>query len=335
MSQFSVGDLAQKFMLQRQGAALKESMTTLNQELATGQVSDVKAVLAGNVSYLADIEADLKTLSGYRVATTEAAQFAETIQAALTRMSTSAEEFGSNLLTVTSSAVNSVVEQMSVDAEAELANLVSALNTGSAGRSVFAGTATDQRAVADADDILADLRAATASATTVEDIWQAADAWFNDATGFADRGYTGGTTDIAPFQLVDDDTVAVRVRADDQVFRDLLKNVAVAAIANDASFALSADDKKELMTTAGHGVYTAQAQLTSTQAGVGSAQARIDEITTRNETRDTNLQFAKGALLQADPYETATELEAVQFQLQSLYTVTARMSDLSFVNFIR
>lgn len=335
MSQFSVGDLAQKFMLQRQGAALKESMTTLNEELATGQVSDVKAVLAGNVSYLADIEADLKTLSGYRVATTEAAQFAETVQAALTRMSTSAEEFGSNLLTVTSSAVNSVVEQMSVDAEAELANLVSALNTSSAGRGVFAGTATDQRAVADADDILADLRAATASATTVEDIWQAADSWFNDATGFADRGYTGGTTDIAPFQLADDDTVSVRVRADDQVFRDLLKNVAVAAIANDPSFALSADDKKELMTTAGHGVYTAQGQLTSTQAGVGSAQARIDEITTRNETRDTNLQFAKGALLQADPYETATELEAVQFQLQSLYTVTARMSDLSFVNFIR
>ncbi|WP_420010903.1 hypothetical protein [Tateyamaria sp.] len=61
MSSLSLGDLAQSFMLQRRGADLKAEMSRLNAELTSGQVSDVKAVLAGNVSYLTDIENDLNT----------------------------------------------------------------------------------------------------------------------------------------------------------------------------------------------------------------------------------------------------------------------------------
>ncbi|MEO1710425.1 MAG: flagellar hook protein, partial [Pseudomonadota bacterium] len=79
MTSFSLGDLAQTYMFQRRGSALKAEMTRLNEELATGQVSDVKAVLAGNVSYLADIENDLRTLDAYSISGNEAAHFTDAV----------------------------------------------------------------------------------------------------------------------------------------------------------------------------------------------------------------------------------------------------------------
>lgn len=335
MSSFSVGDLAQTFMLQRRGAALKTDMARLNEELATGQVSDVKSVLAGNVSYLSDIESDLRTLKGFGVSISEATQYSDSVQTALQRMSTSAQTLSSTLLSVSSNAVGPVLDQISQDAEVEFASLVSALNTNSGGRSLFAGNATDQPAVVSSAEILAELRTATSGLTSTQDIVSAVDTWFSDVLGFEASAYSGGADDVAPFRLADGETVSVQLKADDEVFRNLLKSVATAAIASDASFGLSEQEQRDLLADAGSGILKSQEELTATQASVGAAQARIEEMATRNATQETALEYAKGALLQADPYETATELEAVQFQLQSLYAITARMSDLSFVNFIR
>ena len=60
----------------------------------------------------------------------------------------------------------------------------------------------------------------------------------------------------------------------------------------------------------------------------------MELISARNEAEETSLEFARNSLLAADPFETATELENVQFYLQSLYTVTARNSQLNLVNFL-
>ncbi|WP_147111824.1 flagellin [Tateyamaria sp. syn59] len=335
MNTYGFGDLAQTFLLQRRGAALKTEMARLNEELASGQVSDVKSVLAGNVSYLSDIEGDLRTLSAYKVATSEAAQFADSAQSALDRMDASAGTLSSTLLTVSSNAVGPVLDQLSVDAANEFRALVSTLNTSSAGRSIFAGAATNTPALAEADTILSDLRAAIAGTTGVTNIADAVTQWFDDPTGFRSSAYIGSDNSIAAFQVGEEQNVTVDLKADQAVFRDLLKGTALAAIAADNTLGLSSNGQQELLQLAGNELILAKDQLTATQSNLGSAQSRIDTIATQNAARETTLQFAKGALLQADPYDTATQLEAVQFQLQSLYTVTARMSDLSLVNFVR
>lgn len=335
MNSFSLGDLAQTFMLQRRGATLKADMARLNQELASGQVSDIKSILAGNVSYLTEIENDLNSLRGYEIATSEAVQFSDAIQTALDRIDTSVSDLGTTLLTKSRDAISPVLDQFSTEAESELTTIVSALNTSSAGRSLFAGNATDQPALASVDVILTGLRAATSGANTAQDIRAAADLWFDDPAGFAAIAYTGSDSAIAPLRLAQTEEVKLQLTAADEVFRDAIKLTALAAIAADNSFALDISDRRTLLEDAGEALFIAQGFLTATRANVGSIQARIDEIATRNATEENTLRFAKGALIQADPFETATKLEAVQFQLQSLYAITARMSDLSFVNFIR
>ena len=335
MNSFSLGDLAQTFMLQRRGAALQAQMTRLNEELATGKVSDIKSILAGNVGYLADIERDLKTLSGYSVATTEAAQFTESAQLALSRVDDSVNIINTSLLAMSPNAVGPVLDQFSSQSETVMETIVSALNISTAGRAVFSGDATSQQALQDVDMILSGLRAATTGATSPQDVMIAADLWFNDPAGFQSIAYSGSDTPIAPFRLAASEAVTVQLTANDQVFRDILKDVAIAAIASDADLGLSADDRRSLLQNAGQGLFQSQGKLTATRANIGLAQARIDELATRNAAEENALNMAKTALIQVDPYDAATELEAVQFQLQSLYTITARMSEMSFVNFIR
>ncbi len=333
MNSFSLGDLAQTFMLQRRGAALKAEMGRLNEEIATGQVSDIKSVLSGNVAYLTDIESDLKSLKGYRVATSEATQFTEAMQTALGRVDDSLGGLGTTLATMPSSAIAPILDQFADEAETELATIVSALNTKSAGRALFAGSSTDQNALADVETILDGLRGAVAGLDNLQDIKDAAALWFDDPAGFAAVAYTGADTDLAPFRLGKGETVSTPWTANDRILRDALKNVAIAAISDEMY--LPDDDRRTLLQDTGGALIASQGKVTTVRANVGNVQARVDALTTRNATEENALLIAKGALVQADPYETATELEAVQFQLQSLYAITARMSEMSFVNFIR
>lgn len=335
MSILSLGDLAQSFMLQRRGAALKSEMTQLTQELTSGKVSDVKAALAGNVSYLSNIENDLSTLGGFKVATSEAAQFADATQIVLERIQDTADTLSTSALSASNSALGSVLDHVSNDASNDLDVIMSALNTSSGGRSLFAGNSTDQAATANADTILSALRTATAGTLTPADLITATDAWFDDPAGFAATAYLGSDETLSPFRLSSTETVSVSITASESEFRNLIRNVALIAVAADSSFGFDGEEKQVIFSEAGSGLFANQADLTAMRANVGSAQARIDAVTTKNAAEETSLTFAKGALLQADPYETATKLEEVQFQLQSLYTVTARMSDLSLVNFIR
>ncbi|WP_299728842.1 flagellin [uncultured Tateyamaria sp.] len=335
MNSFSLGDLAQTFMLQRRGAALKADLGRITEELSTGQVSDVKSVLAGNTSYLSDLESDLQTLAGYRVATVEAGQFADATQSALERVNASVESLSAKYLAMSPHANGPVLDQFTAEAEAELATIVDALNTSSGGRSLFSGRATDQPALQGMETLLAELRAATVGATSTTDLKLAAETWFNDPSGFAALVYNGTDETLAPFRLGGDETVGLNLTANSQALRDVLMHVSIAAISGDISYGLSSDNRQALLQETGQTLFQAQSALTSTRASVGSSQAQIEVVAARNSAEEFSLLSAKSALLQVDPYEAATELEAVQFQLQSLYTITARMSDMSFVNYIR
>ncbi|WP_171097850.1 transglycosylase SLT domain-containing protein [Ruegeria sp. HKCCD7255] len=78
--------------------------------------------------------------------------------------------------------------------------------------------------------------------------------------------------------------------------------------------------------------YTSRFQTVLAQ--LGAAEARIEQAATRNAAAMTSIEFARNQLIAADPYETATQLQTVQFQLESHYSVTVRNAGLSLVNFL-
>ncbi len=335
MPSLTIGDLAQSFMLQRRGASLKTEMSRLTEELSTGRVSDVKSVLAGNFSYLTDIERDMKALDSYKVSTTEATQFTGAVENALERVQSITGTLANTLILAGGSSVSSVVDQASNDARADLDALVSTLNADLAGRNLFSGAATNTTPLISDADILDAVRTVVTGQASADSARAAAQVFFNDPAGFEALAYLGSDTALAPFQLSKDTDLALDIRAIDPALKDALMNTALAALADDAAMTLDPDEKKKLMLGAGERLLNAQDQIIALRADVGFAQARIEDMAARNAVERTGLEYAKGALLEADPYETATRLEDVQFQLQSLYSVTVRLSELSLVNFIR
>lgn len=334
MNGTTLGDLSHSYSLRQRNTALKQSIQTLTAELSSGQVADVRSVLAGNFSYLSDIERKLEILQGYSVATTEATHFTTAMQTALETIGTMAEDLSGSLITAGTSAVGVTGADLTAEAENSLDAMIGRLNANISGRHIFAGTATDRRPLADTDTLLTELRLAMAGATTPADMITAAQTFFNDPAGFDALIYQGSNAALAPFGLSQEDAVALDVRATDPDLKYTMMLTAVAALADDPSFALDPGAQAALFLDLGQRMLSAQDSLTSMQARVGFVEARIDQIASRNAAEQTSLTYAKLALLEVDPYETATKLEGVQFQLQSLYAVTVRMSQLSLVNFL-
>lgn len=89
-----------------------------------------------------------------------------------------------------------------------------------------------------------------------------------------------------------------------------------------------------MLMSSGEDLLTSQGALTAVRADLGYAESRLDESKVRLSAERASFEMSRNELLGVDPYETATRLEAVQFQLESLYTVTARLSQLSLVRYL-
>lgn len=334
-SYLSLGDLAQTYRMRRQNVALRSEITRLGQELSTGRASDTGAHLAGDLSGLAAIERGLETLNSYRVSVSEATVTAGAMQAALDRLAGEAGTLAEALLAAKSAGGAHLIGAAGAAARATFDAAVETLNARAADRSLFAGTATDGPALAGADQILAALQTEIAAETSAAGVIARIEAWFDPGGGFETSGYLGGTTDLAPWRAGPGQTVSLSVRADDTEVRALLAAAATAALADQSPIAGNPDELAELVGRAGELLLTAQSGLIERQADVGAAEAKLAEAATRNAAERSALERARADLLSVDPYSTATELEAVQGQLETLYALTARLSRLSLTDFLR
>lgn len=330
----SLGDLAQSYSMQSRNAVLKTDIQRLTLELASGKVSDVRAAIGGNTAYINDVERNLTKLDSYDLASREAAQFATGMQDALSRVHDVSTDFRNTLLTSSGSTIGESAGTIISQARGSLDDVVSALNTSIGGRSLFAGNATDTSPIASPDALLSDLTTAMAGAGTVDDMLAAATAWFDDPAGFGATGYLGSDTALAPISISDKDTAQFEVRGDNPEIRNVLKGLALVSIANDPALGLTTAQQSELLEKVTPEALGASEGIIDLQATIGFSEGRIESNIVRQSAERSSLEIARSELLSVNPYETATELEQVQFQLQSLYAITSRMSQLSLVNFL-
>lgn len=266
MSLTSIGDLAQSFVLRHRNAELKQEMTRLTQELSTGQVADVRQALKGNYSYLTEVERNLEVLSGYKVVTAEASIFATSIQTTLGRFQDVGEKLANSLIVSGGSAVGATSGDTSAEARTAVDILVGVLNTRSAGRSIFGGTATDRSPTESSDVLLSELKTALTGATSPNDIIAAADAWFDDPAGYDAAFYRGGASSLSALRISDTEEISFDIRATDPNFKKMLLFASLAAIADDPAFALDEQQKAEIFTQAGTSLLGARDSITSLRA---------------------------------------------------------------------
>lgn len=336
MNTFSIGDLANTFQVRRQTAGLKADLTRLSTELTSGRKTDLGAALAGDFGPYAGIERSLKAVAAYTTANTEAAGMLAASQLALENVQSIGDDLSPALLTASSARDVTLIGATAEDARQKLFAVVSTFNTSVADRTLFGGAATDRPALATGEEMLAELTLAVAGETSAAAIEAVVDSWFDDAGGgFETNGYLGSSDDMGPLLIAEDETVAIGVRADDQVVRDTLKGYALAALIAEGALDGNVEEQAALVSAAAEKMLTAEGDLTNLRARIGAVEARIENAQARNAAEAAAYEIARTELIGADPYETATELEAVYAQIETLYTVTARIAGLSFTDYMR
>ncbi|MFV2002412.1 MAG: flagellin [Paracoccaceae bacterium] len=336
MAYTSIGDLALTFQNRRQNVLIKTNLQRLSQELASGQKSDLSTDSAGDYAPIVGLERDLKANAAYVTATAEAGLFASTMQSALELVQANSSELGPAMLVAGTSESSTLIQVTAADARVKFSAVLSAFNARVADRYAFSGVATDSPALADVATSLADLQTAIPAETTATGVAGVVDAWFDDAGGgFEVVGYTGSDTPMADFRLSDDETAPPVLTAADPGVRQILKGFALAALIGEGALAGDLAERAALSRLAGETLMTSELTLATVRAGVGTIQAQIENVSARNAAERSALEIARSELTAVDPYKIATELEAVRIQLETLYMLTARLSQLNLASYLR
>ncbi len=332
MSSVSVGDMAQNFTLSRSGSAMKTSIQRLSNELVFGVAEDTAAHLSGDVVPLAGIETSLAQLRGYKAVTTEAALFTDAMQKALGRITDMGADLGQSLLAGASP--NSVVRTAALGSQAlqTFEAAVSALNTRVGDRSVLSGDAITTAPLPGGADLLTTLQGLVSGATNAAGVQTILEDWFAAPTGFA-TAYLGGNP-MAGVAVAPGEVARLDITALDPAIADTLKSLALSALIDRGVLAGNPAEQADLLRRSGEGLMAAQTGLGALTARLGTTQAQIDDAAQRNTAETSALNIALSDLLSIDSYEVASRLEQTQTQLETLYTLTSRMSRLSLVNFL-
>lgn len=336
MSYISIGDMAQTYMIRRQNADLKATSTRLANELSTGVTSDVSKRFSGDFSMISSVETSLTTLQAYKSASNEAGQFSTVMQTTLGLVQDQTTAAVSALLLTSNSASHTQIQNTSNDVMQKFETVVSSLNTQVGGRSLFAGAATDGPAIASPEVIIASLKTAIAGETTAAGVETVVNAWFDTpGGGYETIGYLGSTTSIAPFKIGIGQEADISITASDSEIRDTLKGLALAAMISEGALAGNISEQALLLRNAGDQLLTVGDKQTGMRANLGTVEAQIETASTQTASEISALEIVRIELLSVDPYDAASELEAVQTQLETLYALTARISRLSLVDFLR
>lgn len=337
MNFVSVGDLARSFHLRRQSASMKQQLDQLSLELSTGKKADWAAETGGDYTSVAAIEHDLAALSSFQTANTEASVMAETMQTTLESISSMSQDAGASLISTLKTASDETIDAATTDAKQKFLSAVSALNTSVGGRFVMSGAATDTAPLISGEDMLTALDGVVSGLTGTQDVAQAVSDWFDAPAGgggFLDTAYQGSDVALGAIPVSARDQADLSVTAADSGIRGTLKGLAMAALVADGLFAGDTEERGRMAREAGSYVLSAQSEIVSTQARLGVQQELISDATTRNDAETAALTIAKSEIAEADPYETATAIEAVQSQIEALYTITARLSNLNLSNYL-
>lgn len=331
----SFGDLALSNVLRNSTAGAKTDMMRHAQEMTTGQTSSPSRHLRGDLTAASAIDQRLAMLAGHVHVTRAAGLKFEAMQAGLTRIFESGEALAVQMRLALQSNLPGALDTTAGLARGAFDDAVATLNLQVAGRSIFAGTAPENPALVSSETILFALQSAVATQPDVPTLVQAVKDWFADPAGFAQTSYLGAPAQTAPIRLSPQATAPAPETALAPEITAHLAALALGALMESTPQAATPQARAALAEAGSDALLKSQGGLIALQARTGTSEARVAGAEARNEAETTALTLARADLMGVDPFEAATRLEQARGQIEALYTLTARLSRLSLLEYLR
>lgn len=333
MANLTLGDMSHRFLLRKQSLALQLEVQRLSTEVATGRSPDTAGTVRGDLVPLSAIETSLRRLEGYKAATADAELYATAMQQTLGTLDTLSDDLSVTLLEAGRGGQVRMLGNAGVEAAGRLASALTALNVQAGGRTLFAGEAVQGAAIVDADTLLGMLDGVVAGAVTGAEVADRVAAWFADPAGYAAQAYLGGAA-TGEVPVSHTRNIRLDFTAADPAIRTTIEGLALAALLTRSSVPQDDGARTVIAARAGDTLLGVKTARTDLAARLGMVEARVAEAKTDNDAEKSALQLARSALLDSDPYEASTRLEATETQIETLYAVTARLARLSLVDFL-
>ena len=315
---------------------LRSRSDTARQEVVTGLLADPAAALGGRVSELLGLEQSLAEIAQYREIIGLAESRAGVIQGTLDVLRNLTVDLNVSGQTALDSNLATARQSVSAAARQALGAAISTLNVSFGGRRLFAGDAGNTQAVAALEVFM------SASVTILEAGPTAGAAYANLSNEFSVAGglfeatfYTGGSGDSPATEVARGERLDFAPRADEAPVRALLRDLATLAAAFDPDNAIPEANRRGLAEQAIAGLRDNVGALVGMAGRVGVAEARMADVTARHQASEAALNLAYIKLAGRDQFEAAAELTQLEAQLQTTYLATARLANLSLVNFLR
>ncbi len=333
MNYLSAGDMALNFQMRRHNAALDTKLATLTQEVTSGIKSDLGAALSGDFGAISAIDRSLRLFDAFKLATTEASQYSEAMQRSLELAGNLDDGASMALMSAATTSSKIMIDTTVASAAEKFDALIATLNTNSVGRYIFAGDQGDTAPLSDAEAIITSLSTQIAGATSATDVLTTVDAWFDNPAGFSATSYQGGDS-RGKFHIAENETAEMNVTANDPRIAETIKGYAIAALMDRGLFEEDLSQRSALAKGAGERIRSGSLATVELAAEVGSFEGKIASAATRNDMERAGLEIARTKLIGADAYDSATALEAVRSQIETLYLLTSRLSNLSMTDYM-
>lgn len=330
----SIGDLASSMMLSQSNLQAKRTMLRLSQELTTGVTSDVGATLRNDYSQQMGWERSIQSSQVREKTLSEALTRVQAKQTVLGTISESTSSLANEMSLALTVGTTPGLDAASTHAASALEQALARLNTQTAGRTLFAGSQTDGRAMGTPDAVMASVKAAVSGAVTVSDITSAVQNWMDDPAGYDAVAYLGSDEDAGVVRLSADRTVVDRARADDPAIKAAIQHLILASLATDETLALSHESKASVLQQSSDGLRAAEGQITSLHASLGYLEREITDGIVQAGAEISTAELLRSETLGIDQYETASKLQEAELQLEKIYMLTARSARMSLLEYL-
>ncbi|HLI13189.1 MAG TPA: flagellin [Alphaproteobacteria bacterium] len=304
-----VTDLAQTALTQLQIQQTQSQISDLQSQLSSGHVAQTYDGLAPQAQPLINLQNDNTKITQYNSSISTALQQMSTAQTSISSLISLASNFETTLVNALNG-TNASNMALNQTAQSNLQQVAGLLNVQFNGQYVFSGTATN-----------------TAPVNL-------------SAPGFTPPGstypstpntaYYQGTSAQPTVQADDNVSVAYGVTAASPGFEELIRSLNLAATTVTTPGAIDTKRLQEALNV----IKQAISDMTTTQSSLGVSQGVLNAVSSSHAQLLTQLQSNISDIQNVDVAQASTNLSALEITLQSSYAVTARLSQLSIVQYL-
>lgn len=340
-------------------AKTRTEISNLGIELSTGLKADVAKSLGMRSAQSIGLRNVMSQTAEYEVSGKLLENKMETIANSLASVRNSTQDF-MELVISNTSRKSATASTLQMEAKAKMDAIAQALNVSFDGEYLFSGTTSSEQPLQSFSKVnpntgwspesavqsvlgggITSLADANAKIALVDEIFSSTHT--ADPSKNFEGTFYGGTPEVdgsgnpngRVIARPDENTIIeYGIQANDEPFKDILKGMAMLAAIDTFDIADN-DAYKQWVSTAAGSIQKGLDGIITSEAKLGGEQNKVSKILDRHADKMIILNNRVVSLEYVDPYEAQAQMASLETQLQATYSTTARLSRLTFLDYMR